>query len=478
MRNSIVLEKSAREQLAELPELEQRKILAGLTRDQLIKLPFDWKFHARPKQYKPIAEFLDSHHSICLITSGRGFGKTRTGAEWVRYVMENEIYRHGTIVGPTAANARDIMIKGDGILSVCPEDNMPLYESSKLTLTWPNGGIVTIASADNPERLRGLNNEFIWADELASWDKAQEAWDQLMFTLRKGPNPKALVTSTPQPLALIADLFEASEEDPKHPEILPDVMLIEGSSYENKGNLNPRFFAKILQKYEGTDLGDQEIYGRLLKNLGGLFKPDYMQHCDWSKLPPLGRTVVAVDPAVSTKATSDDTGIAVCAKGADNNYYLLHVEGAKRTPKEWADRVDELYKLYHADLIVAEINNGGDMVEDTIQKGHKDLPVKVIRASKGKVKRAEPISLLYQKGKVYHVNHDRKGALAKLTNEAMRDAEKQMYVFRNLPNEKNDKVDAIVYGFAELSGNDFREFETPAVAGVRTPTRVGYGLTY
>jgi phage terminase large subunit-like protein len=468
-----VMEKSAREQLAELPEKEQRKILGKLSKEELLKLQYDWKFHARPKQYKPISEFLDSSHSICLITSGRGFGKTRTGAEWVRYVMENGIYRRGTIVGPTAANARDIMIKGDGILSVCPPDNMPVYESSKLILTWPNGGIVTIASADNPARLRGQNNEFIWADELASWDKAQDAWDQLMFTLRKGHNPKALVTSTPQPLELIANLFEESEKEN------PDVMLIEGSSYENQANLNPRFLAKILQKYEGTDLGDQEIHGRLLKNLGGLFKREYIVHKDWSKLPHMLRTVVAVDPAASSKATSDDTGLAVCAKGLDNNYYLLHVEGIKRTPKEWADRVAELYKVYNADLIVAEINNGGEMVEETIQKGYKDLPVKVIHASRGKTKRAEPISLLYQKGKVFHVNHDRKGALARLINEAMRDAEKQMFVFRNLPNEKNDKVDAIVYGFAELSENDYKEFETPAIAGVRNSHRgVGFGLTF
>lgn len=469
--------------LKELPEAEQRKVLATLSPTQLKNLPYDWQFWARPKQYKPITEFLKSDHNFCLITSGRGFGKTRIGAEWVRYVMENGIYTEGSIIAPTSLNARRDMIKGSGgILRACPEGSV-IYEPSKLTLTWPaayhglqRDGIVNILSADDPERLRGLNNEFIWADELAAWDKAEEAWEMLMFGLRIGPAPKALITSTPQPLKLIADFIDG--------DLSSKTMLIEGSTYENAANLNERFLKAITDKFANTDLGDQEIHGRLLRNLGGLFKPEYIRHKLYTECPEFIRTVIAIDPAASSKITSNDTAIAVASKGVDGNYYLQLVSANKWTPSAWADELNKLHKEYHADCIIAETNNGGEMVENTIQQGYKDLPVKTITASRGKTLRAEPISLLYQKGKIHHISYshlDSKGeevggALARLKDTAIREAEKQMFVFKNLPNEDNDKVDAIVYAFAELSGNDFREFETPAVAGYRTSQNPLVGL--
>lgn len=473
--------------LAELPESKQREVLSSLSAEQLRRMPYDWQFWARPKQYRPIGEFLQSEHSYCLITSGRGFGKTRVGSEWTRYVMENGIYSEGSIVAPTVGLARRDMIRGSsGILRVCPPDSV-IYEPSKQTLTWPahihglkRDGIVNILSADDPERLRGLNNEFIWADELAAWDKAEDAWAMLMFTLRVGESPKALITSTPQPLKLLADLIDDAEKEN------PQTLLIEGSTYENAGNLNERFLKAIIQKYENTELGDQEIYGKLLRNMGGLFKPSFIGRLNASDCPEFLRTVVAIDPAASSKMTSNDTAIAVASQGVDGNYYLRHIEASKWTPKAWSDKLNDLYKEYRADCIIAEINNGGEMVEHTIQQGYKDLPVKVINASKGKTKRAEPISLLYQKGKIFHVTNsyvDAKGrevggAMARLKDNAIRDAEKQMFVFRNLPNEENDKVDAIVYAFAELSGNDFREFEVPAVAGSRFRGNSNIGLIF
>jgi predicted phage terminase large subunit-like protein len=448
---------SAAERLALLPKEKQKEILRQLPETELRNLKYDWKFWARPKQYSTIETFLSSHHSYCTIMSGRGFGKTKTGSEWCRYVMENGIYRTGGIVGPTSGDVRNVMITGPaGILSVCPPDNFPHYSPANKKITWPNGGEILIYSADEPNRLRGANSEFIWADELAAWGKAEDCWNMISFGLRIGPAPKALITTTPQPIKVLVDILE----DPSN-------MLIEGSTYENRGNLNKRFYDKIISKYEGTNLGDQEIHGKLLKNLGGLFKPEYILRIDKSKMPLMVRIVVSVDPATKVNKNSDDTGLAVTGKGIDGNYYLLHVEGEKRTPKEWADRVAELYKDYSADLIIAENNNGGLMVESTIQQGYKSLPVKVIHASRGKLLRAEPISLLYQKGRMYHVNHDGPGYMDKLINESMKDAEKQMFIFKNLQTEKNDMVDAIVYGFAELSENDNMEFQTSAVAGIR-----------
>ena len=475
-------EMSPAQLLKELPEAAQKEVLSVLTPAQIKNLPYDWKFWARPKQYKPISEFLTSSHDTCLITSGRGFGKTRVGAEWVRYVMENGVYSEGSIVAPTSLNARRDMIMGSaGLLRICPPGSI-IYEPSKLTITWPatyhglkRDGIVNILSADDPERLRGLNNEFVWADELAAWDKAEDAWDMLMFTLRVGSAPKALVTSTPQPIKILADLMDHPNDPTK---TNPKTLLIEGSTYENEANLNARFLQSILQKYENSELGDQEIHGKLLRNMGGLFKPSFVQRINEKDCPEFIRTVVTIDPAASSKITSNDTAIAVASKGTDGNYYLRHIEAGKWTPKVWADRLNTLHKEYGADCIIAEANNGGEMVEQTIQQGYRDLPVKVIKASLGKTKRAEPISLLYQKGKIFHITYsylDAKGKevggnIARLKDTAIRDAEKQMFVFRNLPNEDNDKVDAIVYAFAELSGNDFRDFEAPAVAGYRRNT--------
>lgn len=451
-----------------LPIEVRRTILSQMTEKQLAAMPFDWEWNGRPQQLETIHQFMDNpQFSYCIALAGRGWGKTKTGAEWVRHLIENCGYKRGAIVAPTAGDARDVMIEGEsGILSVCPEWNYPLYTPANRRLTWPNGAVCTVYSADEPRRLRGANSEFAWCDELAAWERAQDAWDMLAFGLRIGPAPKALITTTPQPIKALMDLLEDEAS-----------MVIEGSTYDNRVNLNKKFFDNIIRKYEGTTLGEQEIMGRVLRNMGGLFKPDYILRVPENQLPHMARIVVAVDPAAKSKATSDDTGIAVCGKGVDNRYYLLHVEGQKMSPGEWADRVAKLYNDYKADKIVAEANNGGEMVEFTIQKGYKDLPVEIVNASRGKVKRAEPISLLYQKGRVSHVKYKtRKSGGAYLVPDSMQEAEKQMYTFRNDPKydgtssdgtRNDDMADAIIWGFSELAMNEFREYQAPVVTGVR-----------
>jgi phage terminase large subunit-like protein len=450
-------EMSVAQKIARLPREQQNKILSKLTDEQLKNLKHDWDFWGRRKQRLPITDFLEDSHRFCLALSGRGFGKSRMGAEWVRYIMENEVYRHGAMVGPTVGDVRNIMVAA--ILEVCPDGSV-LYEPSKTKLTWvETGGTVLLYSADKPNRLRGGNNEFIWADEFAAWDKAQEAFDQLNLTLRKGRKPKALFTTTPLPLKLIIGMVENKNQN---------TLLIEGNTFENT-NLNKEFFDDIISAYQGTSLYEQEVLGKVLKNMGGLFKPDYISRTSFDEVPAMQRIVVAVDPATTATKNSDETGIAVCGFGVDNKYYLLDVEGVLGSPKEWADRVVALYKEYGADKIIAEQNNGGLMVEETIKQGHKDMPVVLVHASRGKIVRAEPISLLYQKGRIQHIRHNTHNPsfVDKKKMENLVKAEKQMFTFRNNPNEANDLVDAIVWGFTELSGNELVVPQTIKVAGRR-----------
>jgi phage terminase large subunit-like protein len=450
-------ELSIAQRLSNLPKEYQETALSKLSEEELLNLPYDWKFWGRRKQRIPVEEFLNDDHRFCLALAGRGWGKSRCGAEFVRYVMENGIYTRGAIIAPTVADARDVMV--DAIMAVCP-DNSVLYEPSKRKLTWTaTGGRVLIYSADEPKRLRGANNEFIWGDELAAWEKAEEAFNMLNLGLRIGKKPKALFTTTPLPLKLIVDLIEDKRKR---------TLLIEGTTFENT-SLNKEFFDDILAAYEGTALYEQEVLGQVLKNLGGLFKPEYISRVQDDDLPPMQRIVVAVDPATTAKKSSDETGIAVCGHGIDGNYYLLHVEGEKRSPKEWADRVVALYREFQADKIIAEQNNGGDMVEETIKQGHKDMPVQLVHASRGKLVRAEPISLLYQKGKVWHIRYNthKPSSQDERNMKNLLKAEKQMYTFRNNPNEANDLVDAIVWGFTELSGNDIPVPQRIVVGGNR-----------
>ena len=454
-----------------LTEEEQNQVLSKLTEEQLQAFPYDWNWWGRPKQLIPTTTFMKGPWSYALALAGRGFGKTRMGAEWVRHLAESGQYKRGTIVAPTAADARDTLVEGEsGILSVCPPWNMPLYEPAKRRLTWPNGTRVTIYSADEPRRLRGQNSAFAWCDELAAWERAEDAWRMLVLGLRIGKNPKALITTTPLPIKV---LFEIAED--------PNTLLIEGTTYENRVNLADLFF-KSIARFEGTSFGDQELHGKLQKDIGVLFKPTYISRCNKDETPTMTRVVVAIDPATTKKATSDETGIAVCGLGTDNKYYLLHVEGEIRSPKEWSDRVAELYNQFSADCIVAEKNNGGEMVEFTIQQGYKNLPVKLVDATRGKVKRAEPISLLYQEGRVVHVrpipyHADTTFAptpsdFQKYLSDQLSQTERQLYSFKGGDNEANDKADALVWGMTELSINEFKAYEVPSATAYNSPRRM------
>jgi phage terminase large subunit-like protein len=351
----------------------------------------DWGAHARPEQISPPGNW-----AIWLILAGRGWGKTRTGAEWVRSQAEGSKAARIALVGATASDVRDVMIEGEsGILAISPDHNRPIYSPSKRRLEWSNGAIAVAYSAEEPDRLRGPQHSAAWIDELASFANLESTWAMLQFGMRLGKNPQQLITTTPRPLKLLKQLIAR-----------PDSVVTRGSTYDNRKNLPPSFFSQIITKYEGTRLGRQELDAELLEDIeGALWSTTVIEACRVPKDHPLDlkRIVVAIDPAISVGENSDSTGIIVCGIGHDNHGYVLEDITGKYSPTEWAMRAIAAYKRHKADRIVAEANQGGAMVETTLRAVDATVPVKLVHASRGKVTRAEPISALYEQARVHHV---------------------------------------------------------------------------
>ena len=363
-----------------------------------------------------------------MVLAGRGFGKTRIGSEFVRAKVEAGEVSRIALVGRTTADVRDTMIEGEsGIISVSPPWNRPHYEPSKRKLSWPNGAIATTYSADLPDQMRGPQSDLAWADELASWSYP-EALDMLLFGLRLGADPKLLVTTTPRPIKMVIDLMNQST-----------TVVTRGSSYENKANLAPAFINEILSKYEGTRMGRQEIMGEILTDVvGALWKSSLIDECRVRDLPKFKRVVVAIDPAVTSDERSDETGIMVVGKAEDDHAYVIEDLSGRLSAEEWGKRAIGAFHKYSADRIVAEVNNGGDLVEKVLRTIDRNIGYKGIRATKGKILRAEPVAALYEQKRVHHV-----GQFMKL--------EEEMCVF-SLENlrDNNGRVDSLVYGVSEL----------------------------
>lgn len=362
-----------------------------------------------------------------LVMAGRGFGKTRIGAEWVIERQATGKYRRFALVGETAADTRDVMIEGEsGILTIAPPWNRPIYEPSKRRLTWPNGAIATTYSGEKPDQLRGPQHDAAWADEVAKWRYAQDAWDNLEFGLRLGPDPRVVGTTTPRPIKLIRDLLADSL-----------TAVTTGSSYENAANLAPSFIQRIIGKYEGTRLGRQELYAEMLEDTpGALWRRDMLESGRAVKHPDLVRIVVGVDPSVSDNEESAETGIIAAGLGTDGHGYILDDVSLHGSPDTWARSAVTAYWKFHADRLVGEVNNGGDMVEHTIRTVDKTVAYKAVHASRGKLTRAEPIAALYEQGKIHHV-----GMFATL--------EDQLCTWT--PGQKSpDRMDALVWALTEL----------------------------
>jgi phage terminase large subunit-like protein len=285
--------------------------------------------------------------------------------------------------------------KGEsGILAVAPSWFRPVYEPSKRRLTWPNGAIATTFSAEEPDRLRGPQHDAAICDELASWSRP-ETWDMLQFGLRLGRNPRCLVATTPRPTKLIRELLAREGGD---------VAVTRGSTYDNRANLAPGFFAQVIRKYEGTRLGRQELNAELLEDTpGALWSHAIIDAARVAAAPSLQRVVVAIDPAVTSGENADETGIIVVGKDANGHGYVLQDLSGRYSPTEWSKIAVTAYRTHRADRIVAERNNGGDMVQATIRMVDPSVALSTVWASRGKVARAEPVSALYEQGRMHHV---------------------------------------------------------------------------
>ena len=370
---------------------------------------------------------VDSPNGLFLV--GRSYittHNTRTGAETVRQWVKNKV-QSIALIGETPADVRDIMIEGEsGLLNIFPPDKKPNYIPSKRKIIFNNGVEAHIYSGANPDQLRGPQHEKAWADELASWDYPQETWDNLMFGLRLGENPQTIITTTPRPIKIIRKISKNT-----------DTIITTGSTYANKANLPSSFYKKIVNKYEGTRLGRQEIHAEVLSDSpGALWSYDLFKYVDRKDMPNLKRIVVAIDPAVSNTEKSDETGIIVAGLGVDNRGYILHDGSGMYSPSEWASRAIALYKKFSADKIVGEVNQGGDMVESTLRSVNKNISYKQVRASRGKQLRAEPVSSLYEQEKVFHKKQFNK-------------LEDQLCTWQ--PGEDSpDRLDALVWALTEL----------------------------
>jgi phage terminase large subunit-like protein len=463
-------------------EHEMAKLLMQVDQKQVANLLWKWEFWARDNQVAPTGTW-----TYWLLLAGRGFGKTRTGAEWINKRVELGQSKRIALVAATAADVRKTMVEGEsGILAKAPPWNKPVFEPSKLQLTWPNGAIAQMFSAEEPERLRGPQCDTFWADELCAWKKMQETWDMLMFGFRLGRHPQGCITTTPKPVPLIKEIKGLSKEGL--------TKVTSGSTKENKGNLAEAFIKQTIKKYEGTRLGRQELDAVILEDMpGALWKREDIDRkriqcatppikpfletdistglvrlregLDWVTLrsqalsirkavgEDLTRLVVAVDPNASSGEDADETGITVEGKGLSGQGYLLADVSLHGTPNEWASTAVLMHDIFECDRIIGEANMGGNMVEHALATAAKFLKIQGLRqsdfcsivlvhATRGKVTRAEPVSMLYEQGRISHVG----------SHPILED---QMCLFTSDFDRKEmgyspDRVDSLVWGFTHL----------------------------
>lgn len=417
--------------LALLPESERKKELGGLTDEVAFELLYRWRFWARPKQVAPPGDW-----GTWIIRAGRGFGKTRSGSGWIQERALAHPGRWMALVARTPADAREYMVEGPGgiVKNAHPRDR-PNYEPSKRRLTWPNGSWATIYSDEEPDQLRGFSGDTAWLDEFAKFKNPTATWDNLQFGMREvsSDRPRRLITTTPRPIKILRNL-----------EAMATTVVVTGSSDENKLNLDPSWYNETIESYRGTRLGRQEIDAEILDDApGALWRRALIEESRHSSegLPDMQRVVVGVDPA--TAAPEDgraETGIIVVGLGVDGKGYVLADLSCRLAPDGWAQRAISGLDLYDGDAIVAETNQGGQMVAATIRAVRPTAKVIEVHASRGKVVRAEPIAALYELGRVCHVG-------------THPDLEDQMMMFTPtglIGGTTGDRVDALVWALTEL----------------------------
>jgi predicted phage terminase large subunit-like protein len=367
-----------------------------------------------------------------MVMAGRGFGKTRLGAEWLasKAILNDGI--RCAIVARTFQDVRQVCVEGvSGILAILKEyDAIDNWNKSNGVIELKNGSIIQTFSADSPDSLRGPQFHYAWTDELAAW-QYEDTWNQLQFGLRLGEHPQTVITTTPRPTKLVKALIKRDT-----------TIVVRGSTFDNADNLSKTALMELQAKYGGTRLGQQELYGQILDdNPGALWRRGTIDSAriEQADVPTFSRVVVGVDPAVTNNEDSDNTGIVVAGMTADGQYYVLDDVTLKASPQEWATEAVRVYEKYKADRIVAEVNNGGDLVIHLLQQVKPSVSTKKVTATRGKQVRAEPIAALYEQGRVHHV-----GYFTELEDEM---CEYEPGVSKSSP----DRMDALVWALTELS---------------------------
>jgi len=444
---------SIAQQLASLSDTERDEVLAKLSPEQLEALAHDWKVWARPEQLPPDAGNDGTPWNTWLYLAGRGTGKTRTGCEWVKSLvlgptpLAKGLCRRIAIIGETAKDVRDVLIEGEsGLLGIHAKDFRPIFQPSMSRVTWPNGAVATLYNGTEPDQLRGPQFDAALVDELAKYRYAQESWDMLQFGLRLGSHPRAMVTTTPRPIPLLKAIMKDGK-----------TAITRGKTRDNAENLAPSFIKAVEQRYAGTRLGRQELDGELVEdNPNALWRRTIIEEnrTDPRKLPDMARVIVAIDPAAKSAENQNsengaETGIITAGLGADNRGYVFDDSSTIEGPNEWGRKAVAAYDRHNADAIVAEVNNGGDMVEYVIRSIRPTIKVIKVHATRGKITRAEPISALYDQGRVSHV-----GMFSTL--------EDQMCAFSVInPSGLKDRVDALVWALTMLFPQMVRNQDMP-----------------
>ena len=385
--------------LLALPAAERHAALAEIPPADLVALEFMWPIWARADQLPPDRDLWPLWRTWLLL-AGRGAGKTRTASEWVRSQVEEGRRRSIGIIGPTADTLRRDVVQGEsGILRISPAWNMPIHEPSQRRIVWPDGAVAYLLSSEEPDRIRGVNLDGFYGDELTSWSAPEDCWDNLQFALRitgpKGDAPAGVISTTPKRHALLRAIMAD-----------PSTVTTRARTMDNAANLDSRTLEYLQRKYGGTSLGRQELDGELLEDVdGALWDRRMLDETRVHEWPAMRRIVIAIDPAGGSSRKSDETGIIAAGVGLDGRGYILADASGRYTPDGWARAATGLYRSLNADRIVAEMNYGGAMVESTIRAVDRNVPVKMVHASRGKQVRAEPISALYEQRRVSHVGN-------------------------------------------------------------------------
>ncbi|MCF6195713.1 MAG: terminase family protein [Emcibacter sp.] len=427
--------RSLAEWIASLDPARRRALFKNITEEECDALNYDWSFWARKNQLPP-----DGDWFCWLILAGRGFGKTRTAVEWIRGLVEGDSPNMApkgapariALVADTMLDGKLTMIEGEsGLLAVSPKDFRPTFNSSNKKLTWPNGVQAFLYSAETPDQLRGPQHHVAWADELAKWRYVEETWSNLLLGLRLGKMPRVLATTTPRNIPLLKKLVDDGA-----------TCLVRGSTYDNASNLPQSFFDQVVGQYEGTRIGRQEIYGEILGDVpGALWTRDQLEQIRITRTPDFERIIVAVDPPVTSGAKADTCGILVAARDGKGRAYILKdasVQGL--SPHGWAKAALGVYHEYEADRLVAEVNNGGELVENLLRQIDPDVSYRAVRASRGKILRAEPVAALYEQGRVLHPGFlpELEDQMCALTGDGLAGG------------KSPDRVDALVWAVTEL----------------------------